>query len=120
MTIVTVTNEVNREDAEFFRARVNGHHAVGRTAGEALDGLREHLASEVGSTIVLVQRLGGDSYFGADQIRRLGELMSRSRQARDAGMSLPLNEQTELESLIQAEFDASARRSANLADHLPE
>jgi len=119
MTVVTVTPESSHEDAEFFRARVNGHHAVGRTAGEALDGLREYLASEAGSTIVLVQRLGGDSYFGADQIKRLGELMGRSREARDAGATLPSNEQTELESLIQAEFEASARRSANLADHLP-
>lgn len=92
---------------------------MGRTAGEALDGLREYLASEPGSTIVLVQRLGGDSYFGADQIKRLGELMARSRQARETGATFSSSEQTELEALIQAEFEASARRSANLADHLP-
>lgn len=119
MPVVTVTSEPGQQDAEFYRARVNGHHAVGRTAGEALDGLREYLRSEPGSTIVLVQRLGGDSYFSVDQIKRLGELMDRARQARDTGTTLPSSEQSELESLIQAELEASARRTASLADHLP-
>ena len=57
MTIVTVTTEPNMEDAEFFRARVNGHHAVGRTAGEALDGLRAYLSTENESTLVVIEKL---------------------------------------------------------------
>jgi hypothetical protein len=113
---VTITHDAGSSEGELFRARANGHQALGRTAGEALDGLRDHLPA--GTTVVLVQRLGGDQFFGAEDINRLQELMARWRQARDSGNALPIAEQEELESLIEAELSASAQRSAALGDQV--
>ena len=44
--------------------------------------------------------------------------MARWRTARDQGATLPADEQTELEALIDAELQASAARAATLADAL--
>ena len=44
--------------------------------------------------------------------------MARWRTARDQGATLPVDEQTELEALIDAELQASAARAATLADAL--
>jgi hypothetical protein len=100
MPTVTITPESGPQEAVLYRARANGHQALGRTAGEALDGLSAQLASAPGTTVVLVQRLGGDEFFGAAQTARLRELMARWRSARDAGVSLLPSEQRELEALI--------------------
>jgi len=117
MQRVTITAEPGAEDREIYRARINGHQAVGRTAGEALDGLREHLAHSEGTTVVILQKLQADAYFGADQINRLRELMAKWRQARDEGRALAEGEHRELESLIEEELEASAKRSASLVKH---
>lgn len=118
MTTVTILPESGPRDGVLFRASANGCQALGRTAGEALDGLSAHLAGAPGTTVVLVQKLGGDEFFGAAQIERLRELMSRWRTARDAGRSLAAPEQQELDALIDSEFDASARRAEALAEQL--
>jgi hypothetical protein len=52
-----------------------------------------------------------DDFFTAAQQQRLSELMSKWRTARDSGGSLPLEEQSELESLVEAELLASAERA---------
>ncbi len=118
MVTVAITPEACERDTVLYRARVNGSQALGRTAGEALDGLGPHLTNAQGTTVVLVQRLGGDEFVTAAQIDRLKELMVHWRSARDAGTSLPPAEQQELEALIEAEFDASANRAAALAQQL--
>ncbi|HEY3242493.1 MAG TPA: hypothetical protein VGM03_04000 [Phycisphaerae bacterium] len=112
---VTITSEVGPQDAVLFRARANGCQALGRTAGEALDGLGPHLTAER-TTVVLVQRLGGDQFFSPTQIERLRELMAQWRRARDAGTSLAPPDEQELETLIEREFDAAARRAEALAE----
>ncbi|HWL93739.1 MAG TPA: hypothetical protein VNT79_09400 [Phycisphaerae bacterium] len=120
MPNVTITPEAGLNDADLYRARVNGHQAVGRTAGEALDGLSDQLASSRGTTVVLVQKLGADEFFDSTQIQRLNELVARWRAARDAGRTLAAADQQELDTLIETEFEASARRAAALADQLPQ
>src|SRR3990170_4162829 len=92
----------------------------GKTAGEALDALTAQLEADEAGTLVIVQGLQPDAYFSADQSRRLGELMSRWRAARDAGAALPAAEQTELDGLIEEEVRASARRTAALLDNLAQ
>lgn len=118
MPLVTIHRESGPHDASLFRARTNGHQALGRTAGEALDGLSEYIRTMPGATIVLVQSIGPDQYFSADQIARLMDLTNRNKLAHDGGAPLTPAEQRELESLVEAELDASAKRSAALADQL--
>ena len=52
-----------------------------------------------------------DSLFGAREIKRLGELMQKWRIARDNGRELDDAESSELNRLIDLEFEASAQRS---------
>ena len=92
--------------------------AHGKTAGEALDALTAQLSADEASTLIIVQNLRPDRFFTATQQQRLDALMARWRSARDQGATLPVDEQTELEALIEAELQASADRAGTLADAL--
>ena len=59
-----------------------------------------------------------DRVFGAEQQRRLAELMDLWRMARDRGTGLPAAEQAELDALIEAELNAAADRAAALRREL--
>jgi hypothetical protein len=65
-----------------------------------------------------VQSLRPDRFFTAAQQQRLDALMARWRTLRDQGATLPADEHAELEALIEAELQASAARTAALADAL--
>ena len=66
--------------------------------------------------LMITQSLLPDQFFDADQQRRLSELMSAWRQARDTNTSLPPDEQNELDALIETELCAAGRRAAWLFD----
>jgi hypothetical protein len=83
-----------------------------------LDALTAQLSADEASTLVIVQSLRPDHFFTAAQQQRLATLMARWRTARDQGGTLPVDEQTELEALVEAELRASAARAAALADAL--
>jgi hypothetical protein len=53
-----------------------------------------------------------DSFFTAEQQRRLAALMQRWRHAHDAMETFPAEEQAELEGLVDAEVRASGERAA--------
>lgn len=53
-----------------------------------------------------------DSFFTAEQQKRLSELMQRWRNARDRGDPWTEADQQELEALIDAEVMAAGRRAA--------
>jgi hypothetical protein len=55
-----------------------------------------------------------DRFFTEDQQRRLRELMTRWRAARDAQASLPADEQEELNALVEAELRAATARAAHV------
>lgn len=101
-----------------YHAIAGAKHAQGKTAGEALDGLTAQLSADEASTLVIVQNLRPDAFFNAPQQERLAALMTRWRTARDQGQTLPVDEQTELEALVEAELRASAARASALADTL--
>jgi hypothetical protein len=101
-----------------YHARAGDKQSHGKTAGEALDALTAQLPEEEAGTLVIVQNLRPDSFFDADQQRRLAELMARWRAAREAGTPLPTAEQTELDALIEEEIRASAKRTAALLHEL--
>ena len=106
------------QGALVYRAIAGEKHAQGKTAGEALDALTAQLPADEASTLIIVQNLHPDRFFTAAQQQRLDALMARWRTARDQGATLPVDEQTELEALIDAELQASAARAATLADAL--
>jgi hypothetical protein len=60
-----------------------------------------------------------DCFFTAEQQQRLEELMGRWRTARDMGTSLSDEEQTELESLVEAEVRATTERASALQHYGP-
>ena|SRR5205085_1422185 len=69
-------------------------------------------------TTGIAQRSQPDGFFTAAQQQRLGDLMARWREARDQNKPLPFEEQAELEHLIEAELQATARRAElALAEH---
>jgi len=66
----------------------------------------------------ILQRMNPDAFFTADQKERLGELMAKWRAARDRGCELTPVEQSELETLVDAELEASGRRADAIASEL--
>ena len=90
----------------------------GKTAGEALDALAAQLSEDEACTLVIVQNFLPDRFFDANQQRRLAELMAQWRTARDAGTTLPAVEQAELDTLIDEEIRASAKRTTALLHDL--
>ena len=102
-----------------YHAMAGDKRSHEKTAGEALDALTAQLHEEVG-TLVIVQNLRPDRFFDADQQRRLAELMTRWRAARDTGTPLPTTEQAELDALIEEEVQASAKRTATLLRELTQ
>ena len=118
MTRVAIVPESADGGDRAYRAIAGDKQSIGKTAGEALDALVVQLPSDEAGTLVVVQSLKPDRYFTAEQRQRLGDLMKRWREARDAGHALPAADQAELQKLVEAELDASAQRTAALVREL--
>jgi hypothetical protein len=101
-----------------YRAVAGNAQSVGTTPGEALDNLTAKLNADETGTLVVVQQLRPDRFFGAAQQQRLAELMGRWRAARDAGGPWLAAEQSELDALVQAELRAAAQRAESLVKQL--
>ena len=118
MTRVAILPVPGEEGRTAFRAISGQKQFEGSTAGEALDGLSALLPEDQRGTMIIVQRNAPDEFFGADDIRRLEELMARWRACRDANQPFDHAEQAELEALVEKEPRASGQRAASLADQL--
>jgi hypothetical protein len=111
MAKVTVLRDGSDADTATYRAVGGNAQAAGRTAGEAVDALAARLPEGEGETLIIVRDLRADRFFPAEQRRRLDELMARWRAVRDAGGELPAEERDELQWLVDAEVEATARRA---------
>lgn len=111
MTTIVILPESGSPEATTYRAVAGGRESLGKTAGEALDALTPQLTEDEKGTLVIVQHWSGDDFFTVQQQRRLAELMTQWRKARDEGRELSSDEQTELESLIEAETKGSGQRA---------
>jgi hypothetical protein len=96
-----------------WRAFADGKESFGQTLGEAVDALSTKLDDASLDTLI-VRRLQPDSHFTAAQQTRLAGLMAQWRQARDAGISLSPAEQTELQSLVDAELVGATQRAVEI------
>jgi hypothetical protein len=114
MTRIAILAEPTEDGAFTFRAVSGERQSVGKTAGEALDGLTSQLSKDESGLLVVVQSQQPDRYFNAEQCERLAFLMNRWREARDQGGALSECEQSELDALVQTELQASADRTAEL------
>jgi hypothetical protein len=113
MTTIAILPEPLDEGTS-YRAVAGTRQSTGRTPGEALDSLSRQLADQESGTLIVVQHMRPDEFFSAAQRQRLAELWQRWCQARDAHAELPAMEQSELESLVAAETEATTRRAAAL------
>jgi hypothetical protein len=109
-TIAILPDSLNDVDKN-YRAIAGDKESVGKTAGEALDALTAQLTEDESGTLVIVQHLRPDRFFTSEQQNRLACLMSRWRSARLVNGNLPIEEQSELESLIEAELQAATQRA---------
>ncbi|NJL41806.1 MAG: hypothetical protein HC899_37885, partial [Leptolyngbyaceae cyanobacterium SM1_4_3] len=83
-------------------------------AGQALDELTTQLGETEFSALLVIQSFCPDSFFGVEQQKRLSELMSLWRSARDQGAALLPEQQAELDSLVEAELRATTVRTEQL------
>ena len=115
MTTAAILPVPTEKGGILYRSVAGDKRAEGSTVGEALDALKAQLPEDEPSVIV-VQSLRPDRFFGAAQQRRLTELMHDKDAALIRGTGLEPQEQAELNILIDAELSASADRAAFLAD----
>jgi hypothetical protein len=59
-----------------------------------------------------------DWFFSAEQQQRLSDLISLWRTARDEGQTLPPEQQTERDNLVEAELKAATARTAALVQQV--
>lgn len=94
-----------------FRAISGKRQSLGQTAGEALDALNEEAGPDAEPSLVVVQQIGGDTFFTDAHYQRMQELLARSE-------SMTSDEQGELERLASEEIIASGERTKAIADAL--
>ena len=107
MTSIAMRTENSQAGAPRFRAVAGNRQSVGRTMGEALDALTADWDDDIQETAVFIQRLQPDAYFTAAQYHRMQELLTRRA-------TLTAQERVELETLIDAELDATVARTESL------
>lgn len=113
--MTTVEVSAHNQNGKGFRAVSGEKESFGKTVGQAIDALTLQLENGDTDTLVIVQRFQPDEFFSADQQKRLGYLMQKMRDARDLGKMLPQDEWSELEGLVEAELEGSARRAEKMA-----
>ena len=111
MTTITILPEAVENDEITYRAIAGAIQSEGKTAGQALDALTKQLSEDESGTLVIVQNLRPDVFFTAEQQQRLRELMARWREVRDNNNTLSPDEQSELQRLMEAELQATAKRA---------
>ncbi len=97
------------EQSGSYRAVAGSKESTGNTAGQALDALIVQLRDDETGTLVIVQNQKADRFFTRSQQMRLTELLQLRAQN-----SLSLTEETELESLVEAELDGARHRAETL------
>lgn len=104
MPSIAIRTEHNEAGAPRFRAIAGNRQSVGRTMGEALDALTADWGDDIQETAVFIQRFQPDAYFTAAQYCRMQELLTRRAM-------LTVEERAELETLIDAELEATIART---------
>jgi hypothetical protein len=118
MTTIAILHQRNDSADAGYRAIAGSMHSEGRTAGQALDALTSKLGEPQDTTLVILQPCRPDPLFSAVQQKRLDELMTRWRDARDGKASMTPGEQEELDRLVNDELCAAKQRAQTMVDGL--
>lgn len=114
MTTIKIISEMRAEET-IYRASCGMQQAIGITPGQALDMLEKELAiqklGDSGDTLIIVQRFRPDEFFAANQQLRLQELMEQFYQAKTVGEAFDSTKKQELETLVDAEWNAAIERA---------
>ena len=111
MTTEAIESVLDASGQRSYRAVAGNKQSYGKTAGQALDALTTQLGEAEFNVILVLQSFCPDQFFGVEQQRRLSELMELWRKARDEEKSFPKELQAELDSLVEAELNATAKRA---------
>lgn len=112
MTVISIIPENQSAGETVWHAIAGNKESAGKTAGQALDALTSQLDWETTGALVIVRQMRPDRFFSSEQQKRLTDLMSRWRTARDGCSQLPASEQSELASLVEAEVKGAGERAA--------
>lgn len=115
MQTISIATIATTNGDRVYRAAIGNQQSTGKTAGEALDALTVKMGGQEINGFFLFQSCEPDQFFTAKQQKRLTELMSVRRTARDHGDTLPAEQQLELDDLIEAELYATAERARAIA-----
>ncbi|MDF0554466.1 hypothetical protein [Kamptonema sp. UHCC 0994] len=118
MTTVAILPVFNANGDKSYRAIAGDRQFVGKTAGQALDGLTTLLGETNFSALLIIQSFNPDELFTTEQQKQLSELMNLWRAARDRGQTLSSTQKAELESLVEAELKAATVRTSALVKQL--
>lgn len=118
MTTVAIVPIPTEAGGQTYQAVAGRHMAAGDTAGQALDALTAQFPDVESESLLIVQRFRPDHHFSEPQQQRMSDLMVRWRDARDAGAAWSAEDQAELESLVNAELQASGQRAEDVAKGL--
>ena len=117
MTTIEIVPEVNPGQT-LYRAICGSQQATGSTPGQALDQMEQVLATQKeaqsSETLVIVQRFRPDNLFTEQQQTRLQELMGQFQEGIATGETLSTQQQQELESLVEAELEATIKRAVRI------
>jgi len=114
MTTVSILPISSLNGEKSYRAIAGDKEWIGKTAGQALDGLTTQMGTTEFSALLIIQSFLPDAFFSAEQQRRLSELMTRWRTARDRGEIFPAEQQAELDTLVDIELKAATDRTITL------
>jgi hypothetical protein len=117
MTTISILPISSVSGEKSYRAIAGDKQWTGKTAGQALDGLTTQLAESEFSALLVIQSFNPDLFFSTNQQKRLSELMSLWRVARDRGETLLLDQQAELDALVDAELQAATARTNSLMQY---
>ena len=111
MPPVSIQLEEYPKQARLFRALSGLRQSIGKTPGEALDALIAQEGEIMESSAILIQRFGSDSFFTQNQYDRMQYLLGHNAM-------LTVEESAELDTLIDAEIEATIRRTDSLVKPL--
>jgi hypothetical protein len=114
MNTVLILPISNINGEQSYRAIAGDKQWIGKTAGQALDGLTSQLGATEFNALIVIQSFDPDQFFSANQQKRLSELMNLWKIARDQGQVLRSEQQTELDILAESELRAATARTAAL------
>jgi hypothetical protein len=117
MSTIEIIQEPSNTSNAVYRARCLDWQATGATPGAALDAVERLVAAgnkDGNGTVVIVQRFRPDAFFTKSQQTRLQELMERYHASRATRQELALEERQELETLVDAEWQAAIDRANSI------